>query len=120
MERGRAAGLALAASLLSVWITGAVGIIGHESDDANILYVAVVMVALPGSIASLFRPRGMALAMGAAAAAELAVPFAAWMLWPAMREAILRPEVPLMTLFLVGLWGVSAWLFHKAAGDLAN
>src|SRR5687768_11394006 len=34
-----AAGLALGASLLSVWITGAVGIIGSENDDANMLYL---------------------------------------------------------------------------------
>jgi hypothetical protein len=110
-----AAGLALCAALLSAWIPGAVGIIGSETDDTNILYPAVVLVALLGSLASQFRPSGMALAMAAAALAELLVPIAAWLLWPELRAAILRPEFPLMALVLTGLWAASAWLFRKAA-----
>ncbi len=110
-----AAGLALGASLLSVWIPGGVGIIGNEADDANVLYPAVVMIALLGSIASLFRPSGMSLAMAAAAVAELLVPVAAWIFWPEIREAILRPEVPFMAVMLTGMWAVSALLFRKAA-----
>ena len=124
VRRGNAAfsmavGLALGASLLSVWVTGGVGIIGSENDDANILYVAVVLFALLGSIAALFRPSGMAVAMAAAAVAELLVPVAAWILWPEIRAAILMPEVPLMTVFLTGMWAVSAWLFRKAAPEIA-
>jgi len=110
-----AAGLALGASLLSVWITGAVGIIGNEADDANILYPAVVLIALLGSFASLFRPSGMAVAMAAAAVAELLVPVAAWIFWPELRDAILKPEVPFMAAMLTGMWTVSALLFRKAA-----
>jgi hypothetical protein len=113
------AGVALGASLLSVWITGAVGIIGNEADDANILYIAVVMLALLGAIASLFRPSGMAIAMASAALAELLVPVAAWLLWPELRDAILQPEVPLMGAFLTGMWAVSAWLFRKSAREIA-
>ena len=110
-----AAGLALGASLLSVWITGAVGIIGNEADDANILYLAVVLLALLGSIAALFRTSGMAVAMGAAAVAELLVPAAAWIIWPELHPAIMKPEVPFMAVFLTGMWAVSALLFRKAA-----
>ena len=110
-----AAGLALGAALLSVWITGAVGIIGNEADDANILYIAVVLLALLGSIAALFRPSGMALAMAAAAVAELLVPAAAWIIWPELRGAIVKPEVPFMAALLTGMWAVSALLFRKAA-----
>ena len=110
-----AAGLALGASLLSVWIPGAVGIIGNEADDANMLYVLVVLIALLGSFAALFRPSGMAVAMAAAAVAELLVPFAAWLFWPELRPAILKPEVPFMAALLTGMWAVSAVLFRKAA-----
>ncbi len=110
-----AAGLALGASLLSVWIPGAVGIIGNEADDANILYLGVVLVALLLSLASLFRPSGMAMAMAAAAVAELLVPVAAWIFWPELHDAILKPEVPFMAVMLTGMWAVSALLFHKAA-----
>ena len=112
-----AAGLALGASLLSAWIPGAVGIIGSERDDANILYVGVVVIALLGSIGALFRPSGMAAAMAAAGIAELLIPFAAWLLWPELRDAIVRPEVPVITVFLAGIWLTSAWLFRKAGKD---
>ena len=110
-----ACGLALAASFLSVWITGAVGIIGSEREDANILFLAVILVALLGSVIVLFRPRGMAWAMAAAAAAEISVPFVALIAWPEAKEAILRPEVPISVVFLTGMWLTSAWLFRKAA-----
>ena len=110
-----AAGLALGAALLSVWIPGAVGIIGNEADDANMLYVLVVLIALLGSFAALFRPSGMAVAMAAAAVAELLVPVAAWIFWPEIRGAILKPEVPFMAALLTGMWAVSATLFRKAA-----
>ena len=111
-----AAGLALGAALLSAWVPGAVGVIGSEDNAANILYPAVALLALLGAMAALFRPRGMALAMAAAALAELLVPVAAWLLWPDVRAAILAPEVPLTALFLTVLWASAAWLFGKSAG----
>jgi hypothetical protein len=111
-----AAGLALGAALLSVWIPGAVGIIGNEADDANLLYLGVVLIALLISLASLFRPSGMAVAMAAAAVAELLVPAAAWIFWPDIQGAVLKPEVPFMAVMLTGMWAVSALLFRKAAG----
>jgi hypothetical protein len=110
-----AAGLALGASLLSGWIPGAVGIIGNEADAPNMLYLLVVLIALLGSLAALFRPSGMAKAMAAAAGAELLVPVAAWIFWPELRGAIVKPEVPFMAAVLTGMWATSAALFRKAA-----
>ena len=110
-----AAAIALAAGLLTVWITGAVGIIGSERDDANLLFFGVLLVALAGALAARFRPAGMALAMSAAALAQLMVPFAAWLIWPESRPAILAPEVAGSTAVFAGLWLASAWLFRKAA-----
>ena len=109
------AGAALAASFLLFWVTGAVGIIGSERDDANLLFLAVILVALLGAIAATFRPRRMAAAMTVAAAAQFLVPFIAWAAFPESREAILRPEVPVSTIFFTGLWLASAWLFRRAA-----
>ena len=112
-----ACGLALGASFLSVWITGAVGIIGSEREDANILFMAVILVALLGSVAALFRRRGMARAMAAAAVAEVSVPFVALLVWPEAQEAVLRAEVPVSVLVLTGMWLTSAWLFRRAAAE---
>lgn len=111
-----AAGLAIAASFLLIWINAAVGIIGSEQDDANLLFLAVVALALFGSIAALFRPAGMAVAMVAAAVAQLLVPVAAWLLWPDLAAALSEPEVIVLTGFFAAMWLASAWLFRKAAG----
>ena len=110
-----AAAAAIAAAFLQIWFTGAVGIIGNEQDDVNVLFLGVVMVGLLGSVGALFRPAGMALAMTAAAIAQALLPFGAWVLWPEARADILKPEVIVLTGFFTGLWLVSAWLFRKAA-----
>jgi hypothetical protein len=110
-----AVGVALAASFLLIWITGAVGIIGSERDDANLLFGGVLLVALIGAVAARFRPAGMARAMGAAALVQLLVPAIAWVVTPEARAAIVSPEVPISTVVFVALWLLAARLFRKAA-----
>jgi hypothetical protein len=66
-------GVGLLAAFLLVWINGAVGIIGPETNDANMMYFAVLGVAIAGAVAAFGRPRGMAYAMFAAAAATAVV-----------------------------------------------
>ena len=122
VRRGNAAftmgaALAIAASFLLIWINAAVGIIGSEQEDANLLFLGVVALALLGSAAALFRPAGMVVAMAAAAVAQLLVPPAAWLLWPDARAALWQPEVIVLTGFFAGMWVASAWLFRKAAGQ---
>ena len=58
--------LSLAAGFLVLWISLAVGIIGSDDDAANGPYAFVLMIAALGSLASLFRARGMAWTMAAA------------------------------------------------------
>ncbi|MCF7915125.1 MAG: hypothetical protein K9L66_08165, partial [Spirochaetaceae bacterium] len=53
-------GLGLAGLLLIGWTNGAVGFIGNEDNPANLLYWAVFIVAVTGSLFSKFKPRGMA------------------------------------------------------------
>ena len=72
-----AAALALLVSFLSFWFTGAVGIIGNEAEDSNMLFLGVIVVALAGSSIALFRPAGMAVAMVVTAVAQAAVPVVA-------------------------------------------
>ena len=110
-----AAALALAAALLTVWITGAVGIVGSAREPANLLVLGVLGVALAGALLARFRPAGMAWTMAAAALAQLLVPFAAWIAWPEARPMILSPEVPGSTVVFAGTWLLSAWLFRRAA-----
>ncbi len=66
-------GIALAAAFLLVWLTGAVGIIGTEDDNANLMYVGVLAVGIIGAIVARFRPHGMARALFATALAQALV-----------------------------------------------
>jgi hypothetical protein len=53
-------GVGLAGAFLLFWVNGAVGIIGHEDNPANLMYGAVFAAGLIGSLISRFKPRGMA------------------------------------------------------------
>lgn len=110
-----ATGLALAACFFLIVLTGAVGIIGDEGEPANLLFGAVILVALLGAVAARFRSAGMARAMAAGAFVQLLVPVAALILRPGAAAAIWSPEVPISTLVFAAIWLGSAWLYRKAA-----
>jgi phosphotransferase system glucose/maltose/N-acetylglucosamine-specific IIC component len=65
-----AIGVALAAAFLLVWVNGAVGIIGNENNDANMMFFGVLLVGVVGAIIARLRPKGMARAMYATAFAS--------------------------------------------------
>jgi hypothetical protein len=102
-----ALGVALAAGFLHLWINLAVGIIGHEENPANLIYVAVIVVAVVGAALARFRPMGMARAMVAAAIAQVLV-------FAVALAAGLGFTGPI-TVFFAALWLISASLFRKAA-----
>jgi hypothetical protein len=110
------AGLALATGVLLLIVNGAVGIIGSEHQEANLLFLGVVALALLAALAAMFRPKGMALAMGAAALAQLSVPVIAMLLWP--EAPVWAPEVVGSTILFAGMWLASAALFRKAAASV--
>ena len=68
-----AVGVALAAAFILVWVTGAVGIIGSEDNNANSMYFGVLAVGLIGAVIARFRPLGMARALFATALAQALV-----------------------------------------------
>ena len=103
------AGLALLAAFLLVWMNGAVGIIGSEDDDANLMFFGVVAVGLIGAVMARFEPRGMARAMVATAGAQvLAFAVALVAGWGSAG--------PVTVVFCV-LWLGAAWLFRRAATE---
>jgi hypothetical protein len=103
------AAVALGAALLIVWANGAVGFIGSEANPINLMYFAIPLVALAGSLLARFRASGMAVAMAAAAAAQVAAGGVALYL-----DYFTGP----LTVFFTGLWLASAWLLRKAAREL--
>lgn len=114
--RGGAA-VALAAAFVLVWVNGAVGIIGNESNDANVMFVGVLGVGLAGSVIARFRPQGMARTLYAMAAVQVLVAAialvgklgAAGPAWP--RDLLFA------TVFFSAMWLVAARLFLGAARD---
>lgn len=99
-------GLALAATVLLVWINLAVGIIGNEGNPGNLIYAGVLVVAITGALGARLKPRGMARAMVATAIAQLLAFVVALVCGFGFTGPI--------TLFFVTLWLSAARLFGKA------
>lgn len=109
-----AIGLAVAASLILVWTNGAVGLIGSESNPANLLYGGVLVVGFIGAAAARLHPLGMAHTLFAMAAAQALVPVIAWAIWePPVAAGMLGVFV--VNVFFVALFVGSALLFRRAA-----
>lgn len=114
-----AAGVAVLAGLLLVWANAAVGLVGSEDNPANLLYGAVLGVALIGALVARFRARGMSNTMFAAALTYLVVTAIALFVWtPAPGTA--EPSAYFVNVLVgnglfAGLWAVSGWLFRRAS-----
>ena len=65
--------LTVVSVLLLGWVTAAVGIIGSEYNDLNLMYGGVIAVAVVGVILARFRSRGMSRALYATALAHVTV-----------------------------------------------
>jgi hypothetical protein len=114
-------GIGLVAALLLALVNGAVGIIGNESQPANLMYGAVFAVGIIGSLVARFKPRGMAYTLFAAALVQLSVPVIALMIWPQISwggAGIVG--VFILNAFFAGLFVVSALVFRDAAGPWSN
>ncbi|HEX8470763.1 MAG TPA: hypothetical protein VF633_06600 [Brevundimonas sp.] len=100
------AGLALAASFFMVWVNLAVGIIGNENEPLNLMFFGVLLIGVLGSVAVMFRARGMIWTMLIMAIAQGVVAVVAQVyghfIWP-------------ISVAFTAVWLTSAWLFKRAA-----
>jgi hypothetical protein len=104
------AAVAVIAAVLTVWINGAVGMIGSEDNPYNLLFLGVPPIALMGAFIARFRPAGMSRAMAVAAAVQGA--FGAVGMVADLRGGI-------FSLTFAGLWLLAAFLFRNAAQSAA-
>lgn len=105
--RGGAA-MALGTGLLTVWVNGAVGIVGSENEPANLWFNLVPLLALIACFGVRFRPPGMAAAMLATAAAQVVV------------GVVLHVQGHVTWMFTpiaTGGWLLSAFLFRRSARE---
>jgi hypothetical protein len=110
-----ATAFALATAFLTVWFTGAVGIIGDEGNPANLMFGGVLAVALLGAALARFRPAGMSSAMIAAACAQALVAAVALAMGWGGADPSYPWDIVGCTGFFVVLWCASALLFRTAA-----
>lgn len=107
-------GVALVAAFLLVWVNGAVGIIGDEGNDANMMFFAVLAVGIVGAFIARFKPIGMALALCATALAQVLVAMIAVFADLGATGPIWPRDVLFLTGFFTVLWLLSARLFQFA------
>lgn len=101
-------GIGIVASMLIVWITGAVGIIGGEQNDANMLYIGVIALMLLGAALTRARARPMAWVLAASAFATASIGLVATLAgWGA--------DGPIWPLDILGASGVLAAMFAASA-----
>lgn len=105
------AAMGIGACFLLVWINAAVGIIGDEDNAANLGFLAIVLVAMLGTLAARARAAGMAVAMTVCGAAQLAM--AGYAFWVSSIEGIVASVV------FAGIWFTAAHLFRVAAREQA-
>lgn len=112
---GRVAAVAAVGStLFMTWVNLAVGLVGRENHPANALYLGVLAIGVLGALAANFQPRGLTRTFWAMAAAQLAVPALALLVWQ------VEPVIPVARViganaFFALLFAVTALLFRRAA-----
>lgn len=95
--------------LFLIWANLAVGLIGNEGNPANLMYFAVLAVAIVGVLIARFQPRGMSRALFATALAQMLVAVIA-------QIAGLGPTYMVNGFFAV-LWIGSGLILQRAAQE---
>jgi hypothetical protein len=107
-----AIGVALVTVLFLIWAIGALGIIG-DGGRPDRIYLAVFAVLAIGTAVARLRPRGMALVLLATALAQALVTVIA--LLAGMHDDASVADILGINAMYVALFGLSAWLFRRAA-----
>ena len=110
-----AAVVAVLGALILVWVNGAVGIIGSEDNDANLLFFGVLAIAVVGSVVARFRAKGMARTLYLTAIAQVLVAVFAITMGLGAEGPIWPRDVLALTAVFSVFWLVSGWLFSRAA-----
>ena len=110
-------GIAVGAALVTLWVNGAVGVIGDEDNPANLMFVAVLAMGVAGAFVANFKAAGMARAMTATAAAQALVGVIAFAGRTGSEAGNWMQVIVVFTLVMCTAWMLSAWLFRQAAGD---
>ena len=111
-----AVAVAVATALFLILAAGALGIIGDGDDDR--IYLGVLLVLVIGTVIARLRPEGMAVALVATALAQALITLTAFL--ARLHEGASVIDILGINAMYVTLFGVSAWLFWRAAGQRSD
>ncbi len=100
---------------LLFWVNGAVGIIGSENNDANMMYLLVLLLAFLVSIAVGFRPAYLMWVMRGSAVAFVIIAVLALVFDVGVSGPVWPWDVVWITGFFMALLLFAGWLFQQAA-----
>ena len=100
------AAAAIVTGFLTVWVNGAVGMIGSEDNPVNLLFGGVLLIGLIGAIVARFKPAGMARTMVVAAIAQAAIGASGFA--SDVRGAVFSVGFGALWLIAAGLFGIAA------------
>ena len=112
---GIAAGMVT--GFLLFWVNGAVGIIGSENNDANMMYLLLLLLAFLASIAVGFKPARMVWVMRGSATAIVLIAVLAVVFGVGVSGPVWPWDVVWITGFFMALLLFAGWLFDQAAAQ---
>lgn len=108
-----ATGLAVGTALILTWVNLAVGIIGSERNPANLLYIAVLLIGIFGSVIVRFHSEGMSITLFIVAVVQLIIPLVALIFWEsALNEPPGFTMIFILNAIFAVLFIISAFLYR--------
>lgn len=107
--------VSLIAAVSLVWITGAVGLVASENENANLIFLLVPIVAIASAVIAKFRAQGMFIAMIAAASAQIVTAVMAFALASEDLGSRETWKILILNAIFAAFWLASSLLFRKAA-----
>ena len=114
-----AVAVAVMTALFLVLSAGALGIIGAGGRPDRI-YAGVLIVGVIGTVLARLQPAGMAVALAATAGAQALITLTAFLAGLHHTEGASLLDILMVNAMFVALFGLSAWLFRRAAGERAQ
>ncbi len=112
-----AIGFALFTGLFLIWVNGAVGIIGSENNEINLLYFGVIAVGIIGALLARFKPTGMMFTLFTMAVAQALIAVVALFTGMAEVPGSSVYEILAVNGFFITLFVVAALLFRYAGQE---
>jgi hypothetical protein len=109
-------GIAMFATLLLLWANLAVGVVGGENRDVNLVYPGILLLGIAGAGVARLRARGMAIVSSLVATALVVMAGIVIALGLGQPESSTQ-EVLMIHGFFAAMFVASAWLFGRAARD---